>query len=189
MGDRGPLAKDERSRKRDNVDRDKLVADDVLRGPDLPTDFAPEAGWHAATLRWWNAFRASPMAKRVQTDVQWETLAGAMLLFDEYLTMGARGRTMRMTEFRAFFASYFITPGDLRRNGLEIVEPDPTVGDGASSGPTPGTVSTSFVERRQRILGGDSGDEQVTKKPAKKKSPAKKAAAKKPAAKKPVAKK
>lgn len=186
MGARGPLGKDERTRKRDNVTRDQLKITGEIHGYDLPTDFAPEGGWHSAVVRWWDAFRSSPMAARVETDVQWETLAAAMLLYQEYLTIGARGRVMRMSEFRAFFANYFITPGDLRRNGLEIVEPE--AASDKTDTPDSGTVSNSFVERRQRIL--MNGDQPTSKKgPAKKKTAVKKPAVKKAAAKQPVAKK
>ena len=180
MGERGPLGKDERTRKRDNVARDQLVITGEILGPELPNDLTPDGGWHPAVVRWWDAFRTSPMAQRVQSDVQWETLAGAMLLYEDYLTVGYKGRAMRMTEFRSFFTAYFITPGDLRRNGLEIVDLSDESDNAETHNPN-GTVSTSFVERRNRILGNEDPAASAS---AKKTATRRKAATKKPPAKK-----
>lgn len=153
MGSRGPLQADQRQRGRDSVAREQLVKDDVVRGPDLPEGMLEGDSWHPMVTRWWEAFRRSPMAQRVTDDVQWETLMAAMVVYNDAWTSGVRGRAMRITEFRAFFASYFITPGDLRRHGLEVVEP--TVGGGELEQGATGTDGnasvTSIASRRDRL--------------------------------------
>lgn len=155
MGARGPLQADQRQRGRDTVSREQLVQDDVVRGPDLPSGMLEgEADWHPMVKRWWEAFRRSPMAQRVTDDVQWETLMAAMVVYNDAWTSGVRGRAMRITEFRAFFASYFITPGDLRRNGLEVVVPTGDEDDDEqleATGSDGNASVTSIESRRQRL--------------------------------------
>ncbi|WP_311208736.1 MULTISPECIES: hypothetical protein [unclassified Aeromicrobium] len=156
MGSRGPLQQDQRQRPRDTVAREELVKDDVVRGFPLPEatifdDTGRAVAWHPMVERWWEAFRRSPMAQRVTEDVQWETLLAAMVVYNDAWWGGSRGRAMRITEFRAFFASYFITPGDLRRNGLEVVVPTGEEDDeGLAATGTDGNV-TSLDDRRARL--------------------------------------
>lgn len=196
MGERGPLQKDERVRARATVQRDKLVKDDVVRGFDLPvgalgyeenadgSPFLDAKGkkvpipWHPRVVAWWEAFRRSPMAARVTEDVQWESLLGMMLAYQDVWTEGQKGRASRLAEFRSVWASYYITPGDLRRNGLEVEVPkngeDET--EGAPAGPP---APTSLEGRRGSIL--QLVPDTTKKAPAKKAAPRRRSAAEKAA--------
>lgn len=225
MGDRGPLQKDQRVRDRDTAKRDALKVDDEVRGWPLPEgvlgylenadgslredeDGEPiPVPWHPQVVKWWEAFRRSPMAQRVVVDVQWESLLASMLAYQDVWTQGPKGRHSRLAEFRAVFTSFFITPGDLRRNGLEIEVPKADEEPKDESGKPTVAPVTSLEARKKRILAAVpdiAAEKAAVKKAAPKKkatprkrstaeraaiarktTPAKKAVAKKTAAKRP----
>lgn len=189
MGKRGPLPKTERARERDNKVTHALVADGVIRGFDLPADaLEDDEAWHPMVTKWWEAFRASPMAQLLTDDLHWLELMRAMRLYQDFWMGKARGRTLRAAELRASLTVFMVSPGDAHRHGLEILLPEDAETELATN--EPATV-TSLDERRLRLL--DGGEElpepKTAKKKTAKKAPAKKAPAKKALTKKPVAKK
>lgn len=195
MGERGPAPKAKTVRARDGKVNETLYADGEVRGFDLPDEALEENEvWHPVVREWWEAFRRSPQAKLIVTDVQWWDLVAAMRVFQDFWAGKARGRTLRSAELRAILAGYLVSPAAARRSGIDITLP-PTDPDEAEAEAAktrgPGTV-TSLDSRRARLLA--PADDEPEKKPAKKavarKAPAKKAPVKRAPAKKPaVAKK
>lgn len=194
MGTRGPAPKAKTVRDRDGKVNETLYADGEVRGFDLPDSALEENEvWHPVVLEWWDAFRRSPQAKLIVTDVQWWDLVAAMRVFQDFWAGKARGRTLRSAELRAILAGYLVSPAAARRSGIDITLP-PTDPDEAEAEAAktrgPGTV-TSLDSRRTRLL-EPVDDEPVKKAPAKKavarKAPAKKAPVKRAPAKKPATK-
>lgn len=192
MGDRGPVAKDRTVRDRDNKVRETLHEDGEIRGFDLP-DSALDEGetWHPIVLEWWAAFRRSPQAKLVVTDVQWWDLVGVMRIYQDFWRDEARWRTSRAVALQSMLNGYLVTPGAARRAGIEITlpptDPDEAAAEAAKT-KAPATV-TSLDSRRSRIL-NPVADEPAEKKPVKKvarKAPAKKAPVKRAPVKKAAA--
>lgn len=180
MGDRGPAPKARTVRDRDSKVKDTLHWDGEVRGFDLPDSALEEnETWHPMVTQWWEAFRRSPQAQLVVTDVQWLQLVQAMRVYQDFWAGKARGRTLRSAELRSLLAGFLVSPGDALRRGLEIVLPPETGGeDDAQGAKKPATV-TSIEARKLRLMQG--GDESSPKQPAKKvvrKAPVKKPAAK-----------
>jgi hypothetical protein len=93
------------------------------------------------------------MASQVLDETQWLTLAMAMPLLQTYVTGGSRGQTMRFDAFKSVCALFFVTPGDLRRAGLEVAAPDEYTVDGQE----PASVASMDARRRARLLGKSDG--------------------------------
>ena len=120
MAGRGPAPKPAGQRRRTNpepVVPKVVVPDDVIRGPELPTDF----DWPLQTREWWDTWRRSPQAQTM-TDTDWSFLLDTAMLHAEFwagnLTVGA--------ELRLRVAKFGATPEDRARLRLEIEEPKPT---------------------------------------------------------------
>lgn len=180
MGDRGPAPKGRTVRERDGKVNETLHEDGEIRGFDLPDDALEEGeSWHPIVLEWWAAFRRSPQAKLVVTNVQWWDLVGVMRLYQDFWTGEGRWRTSRAAALQAQLNGYLISPAAARRSGIEITLP-PTDPESAAAEAAktrgPGTV-TSLASRRERLL--EPVEDVPEKKPAKKavarKAPAKKA--------------
>lgn len=151
MGARGPVPKLETSRARDAKVTDRLAWDGEIRGFDLPADaLQSDESWHPMVVKWWEAFRRSPQAMLLSSDIQWETLLGAMRTYQDLWTGQARGRTLRAAEFRQTLTHYLITPADARRSGIEFVMPEPSE-DGSDTPTGDGSV-TDLSERRKRLI-------------------------------------
>lgn len=192
MGDRGPAPKDRTVRERDGKVNETLYADGEIRGFDLPDSALDEdEQWHPIVLEWWAAFRRSPQAKLLVTDVQWWDLVGVMRIYQDFWRSESRWRTARATALQTMLNGYLVTPGAARRAGIEITlppkDPDEAKAE-ADKTKKPATV-TSLESRRSRILSAVP-DEPAEEKPVKKvarKAPAKKAPVKRAPAKKAAA--
>lgn len=120
MAGAGPAPKERRSRDRDNVSRDAIVADGQVRGFDLP-ELAGE-DWHPQTVALWEAWRRSPQAVRMVTDLDWHFLLDTMLM---HHTMWAKGKWEFAAEVRLRAAKFGVTPEDRLRLKLEVEVPEP----------------------------------------------------------------
>ena len=110
----GALPKAERSRSRDTAVRDaatnKLAADGVVRGPELP-----EGDWHPRTVAWWQTWRESAQAQ-VMTPTDWDALAETALLH----TALWNGDTKVAGELRLRVAKYGATLEDRLRLRMSV---------------------------------------------------------------------
>lgn len=181
MGDRGPAPKDRTVRGRDGKVNETLHEDGEVRGFDLPESALEEGEvWHPIVLEWWAAFRRSPQAKLVVTNVQWWELVSVMRVYQDFWQSEARWRSSRAATLQTMLNGYLISPAAARRAGIEITLPPTDPEEAAAEAAKtrgPGTV-TSLDSRRARLL-EPADDEPEKKKPAKKtvarKAPTKKA--------------
>jgi hypothetical protein len=101
--------------------------------------------WHPQTKAWWAAWRTSPQATRMLTEVDWQFLLDTALM---HHMMWENGRWDFASEVRLRVAKFGATPEDRLRLHLEIdeqIENNGTIGRGE------GNV-TSIDERRKRIV-------------------------------------
>lgn len=133
----GALPKAERSRARDTAVRDaatnKLAADGVLRGPDLP-----DGDWHPRTVAWWQTWRESAQAQ-VMTPTDWDALAETAILH----TALWNGDTKVAGELRLRVAKYGATLEDRLRLRISV---DADVEQVAAAAPV------VQQDRRKRLL-------------------------------------
>ena len=146
MAGNGPAPKDQRARARDTPKRDLVKSDGKLRGFELPGDALPAGeSWHPITVKWWEAFRASPQGVRMLTDVDWYFLLDTALMHN---AMWSKGRWEFAAEVRLRVAKFGATPEDRLRIKLEVEIPeDFPVGD--SGNPT----NVTSIDRRSRLGG------------------------------------
>ena len=118
MAGRGPAPKGTRARPRDQRrDEEKLTIvepDDTLRGPDLPESFE----WPAATVKWWETWRAAPQAQTF-TDTDWSFLLDTAVMHAEFWL----GNRALAAELRLRVAKFGATPEDRARLHMSIGEP------------------------------------------------------------------
>jgi hypothetical protein len=110
-----------------------VVADDELRGPDLP-----DLDWPAQTRTWWETWRASAQAVKF-TPTDWDFLLDTALLHAELW----RGNGAVAAELRLRVAKFGATPEDRARLHIQV-ESD------AAQAPTAPASSSSA--RRSRLL-------------------------------------
>lgn len=128
--------------------RQTLRADDKIGGFDLPEGVLPNGeDWHPMTVEWWEAWRRSPQAAAMATDVDWHYLRDTALI---HHTMWMKGRWEFANEIRMRVAKFGATPADRHALKFEIdtVDKFPV---GRERG-TRGHVSIMDAERRKRIL-------------------------------------
>lgn len=146
----GPPPKLNRTRARDTKVTERMAWDGQVRGFDLPDDaLAPGEEWHPMVVKWWEAFRRSPQARLLSSDVQWSTLVLAARIYQDVWAGPDRGRAVRAGEVRQLLSQYLVTPADARRAGIEFVLP----------GAVPDSESTDAAaldevadKRRKRLL-------------------------------------
>lgn len=146
----GPIPKLHRQR----ADRSKVVgrlaADGEVRGFNLPADALAEGEtWHPMVVVWWEAFRRSPQARLVTSEMQWHTLVMAMRIYQDLWRGPERGRAVRAAEIRQIFTLFLVTPGDARRHGIEFVHPEDPENPDLSQ---PSDNVSNLAERRRRLL-------------------------------------
>ncbi len=129
--------------------RQTLRADGKIGGFDLPEGVLPKGEeWHPQTREWWEAWRRSPQAAAMATDVDWRYLLDTALLHHQYWK---NGRWEFANEIRMREAKLGATPAD--RNALkfllEIREEHPV---GLPYRREPGYVTTMDEARRNRIV-------------------------------------
>ena len=150
MGATGPVPKLNRTRPDKNKVTQHIAWDGEVRGFDLPAEaLASGEEWHPMVVSWWESFRRSPQAQLLSSDLQWETLLGAMRTYQDLWTGQARGRTLKSAEFRQILTQYLVTPADARRNGIEFVTPQ---ADDDGDNPTTGASVSDLSERRKRLI-------------------------------------
>jgi hypothetical protein len=150
MAGRGPAPKGKRARDRDTPVRDMVKSDGKLGGWPLPDDALKEGeSWHPRTVKWWDAWRESPQAQRMVTEVDWETLLECALMHHE---MWTKRHFLLANEVRLRTAKFGATPEDRARLKLEIEVPEHY-----EAGHTPGDgENVTPIDRRDRWSGGSS---------------------------------
>jgi hypothetical protein len=145
MAGRGPSPKAQRSRGRDTDLRELVKSDGKLGGFELPED-ALEAGeeWHPMTVRWWEAWRASPQGVRMVTEVDWYFLLDTALM---HHTMWSKNRWEFAAEVRLRAAKFGATPEDRLRLKLEVEVPEDSYPVGTPKG---GANVTRMDDHRSR---------------------------------------
>jgi hypothetical protein len=129
---RGPAPKTSRARDRDTAVRDSVKSDGKLGGFALPEDaLDPGEDWHPMTVRWWEAWRASPQGVRMVTEVDWYFLLDTALM---HHTMWAKGKWEFAAEVRLRAAKFGATPEDRLRLKLEIELPEDAYPIGGKGG-------------------------------------------------------
>lgn len=144
MAGRGPAPKDPSQRARRNREAPSLVVaeDGERRGPELPEDFE----WPAATVKWWETWRASAQAQTF-TDTDWSFLLDTAVMHAEFWL----GNRALAGELRLRVAKFGATPEDRARLRL-------SVGEGRERKGAAG-LQTKTPDRRGRLLKavGDGG--------------------------------
>lgn len=120
----GPAPKQNRSRARDTATRALVKSDGRVGGWPLPEGalgLDSKTGeiipWHAQTVAWWEAWRASPQGTQMVTEVDWHFLLDTALM---HHSMWANGRWDFAAEVRLRAAKFGATPEDRMRLKLEI---------------------------------------------------------------------
>jgi hypothetical protein len=117
MAGRGPAPKKVVRRTNPRPESTVLVADDTLRGPDLPdVRFGEDRDpWPAQTLAWWATWRRSPQSQTF-TDTDWSFLVDTAIMHAEFW----RGDRRQAAELRLRVAKFGATPEDRARLHLEV---------------------------------------------------------------------
>jgi len=141
--------KDPRAIRRNKEPEKQLVkADGKLRGMKLPegmlTDKHGEPeDWHPMTKKWWAAWRSSPQAAGMLSEVDWYFMIDTALI---HHNMWKNGRWEFANELRMRVAKFGATPEDRNRLRMEIDVPETSpVGNGG------GNEVTSLDSRRKRM--------------------------------------
>ena len=104
------------------------ASDGILRrvgalGPPLPDTSPSNTQWKTQVRQWYMAFRLSPMAELLNTDIDWQNMILAMVHLNDYYDTG------NMQAYRAFermTAQFGATPGSRRRIRVGIGSGDAT---------------------------------------------------------------
>ena len=149
MAGRGPAPSGRRSRARDeklSAPVVEVVADEQLRGPDLPES----VDWPAATVAWWDTWRSSPLTQ-TWTPTDWDFLLDTAVLHAEFWS----GNLSVAAELRLRVAKFGATPEDRARLKVSIKTPDAP----AASTSTPATRKANAARRSRvlRVVDGETG--------------------------------
>ena len=119
MAGRGPAPKGKRARDRDTPEFETVRAPASSFHP-LPNDLLKEGDeWHPATLRWWETWAVSPLAKDLPA-VDWCELEACAVLHHEFM----KKRTFTLaSELRLRVAKFGATPEDRMRLKVKIETP------------------------------------------------------------------
>ena len=120
------------------ADEEYEASDGILRradplGPALPEQPPNGAGWKSQVRQWYMAFRLSPMAEILTTDIDWQNMILAMVHLNDFYDTG------NMQAYRAFermTAQFGATPASRRRIRV-------SVGSADASGATPKAQDTA----------------------------------------------
>ena len=99
--------------------------------------------WHHATLAWWGSLTDHPTFHGL-TQAQWFDLAQIAVLYDAV----SKGALKHRTELRQSLAGYMLTPGDLRKNSMELAT-RPAIAPVAESADTNPEYLAYLAERVQ----------------------------------------
>ena len=127
-----------------------------LHGPPLPT-YIPGLGdgkvrWHPQTRRWWTAWRRSPQAVRMITELDWTFLFETALLHHRFW---ADGEVKLGAELRIRQAKFGATPEDRSRLRVEVQDAGATVRINVAERDDGGRAEVSQMDdaRRRRLVG------------------------------------
>jgi hypothetical protein len=153
MAGRGPAPAGAHTRKSNDHQTIKLIADKKLRGPSLPklvTKTGAVEAWHPQTVKWWNHWRRSPQAIRMMTGPDWDFLLDTALMHHE---MWKNRKWELAAEIRLRVQKFGATPEDRSRLRVEIGTGMPDTG--GSSAPDAAPVASLDEQRWKRIAGDD----------------------------------
>lgn len=153
MGRRGPMPAETHTRARNDHKTIKLIADGKMRGSTLPKLLDQKGNveaWHPVTVKWWNHWRRSPQAVRMQTGPDWDFLLDTALMHHE---MWKHRKWELAAEIRLRVQKFGATPEDRSRLRIEVgtAMPDAVVTPSAPRS----NVTSIDDERRARILAED----------------------------------
>lgn len=142
MAGRGPAPKGNRTRDRDTPEFETVQAPAGSFHP-LPSDLLKDGDeWHPATLRWWETWAVSPLAKDLPA-VDWCELEACAVLHHEFM----KKRTFTLaSELRLRVAKFGATPEDRMRLKVKIETP----GTPTATPVQPDGV-TDIASRRSRL--------------------------------------
>ena len=163
MAGRGPAPKPDAIR-RNRTQRELIKYDEVVRGFDLPDAHEvlpplrkkvdgewrqePQYEWHPMTLKMWDAWRTSPQAVQMMTEVDWAYLLDTALM---HHSMWVTGSFDTAAEVRQRMSMFGATPSDRARLRMEVEVPKEKYPVG-ESGTTHGVASIDD-QRRKRLAG------------------------------------
>ena len=84
--------------------------------PDLPDDITY---WHAATIRWWNMWKDSALAREF-TDAEWSYLIETAFIHTRFY----EGDMRMASELRLRAAKFGVTPEDRARLRIQVITAD-----------------------------------------------------------------
>ena len=149
MAGRGPAPSVSRSRSRDQRRAEaavvEVVADDVVRGPELPERDPLGLPWPAQTRRWWESWRRSPLAVTF-AGTDWDYLTDTAVLHAALW----RGDVKAAAELRLRVALFGATPADRARLRLSVKSP--AAGAAVPEARAAAAAASSASKRRSRIL-------------------------------------
>lgn len=109
----------------------ELVADGVVRGPDLPEI----VNWCKETKEFYESFRRSPLAQLCETDTDWEAIKRAALAHHKLWSMPGMVKAGEVTaltkEIDRIMASYGATYADRLKLRVRIKGVDDKVANGS----------------------------------------------------------
>ena len=98
-----------------------IIRSKVVLGPDLPYDPPGDSlEWDDAVREYYHAFRTSPQAALLATDVEWRTVLIAMGLLNTYYAYGA---LQAFTKFEALMGQFGVTPAAQRKLRVAVTDP------------------------------------------------------------------
>jgi hypothetical protein len=149
----GPAPQEKHTRKSNDRQSIKLVADGKTRGPSLPRGLLKDSkgnaeAWHPATVKWWNSWRKSPQAVRMMTGPDWDFLLDTALVHHEYW----KTRRFELAgELRLRVQQFGATPEARARLRVEVATDNPNA-QPETSAPAAGQATvTSIDARRDRL--------------------------------------
>lgn len=123
MGGRGFAPKDPSRRARTNKDPvpSRVIEVTGVEPQPLPVDLLPDGEeWHPATLRWWQRWCESPLARDLPA-VDWSELEACAVLHHEFM----KRRTFTLaSELRLRMAKMGATPEDRARLRIQVADAD-----------------------------------------------------------------
>lgn len=106
-----------------------------------------QASWHPMTQKMWDAWRSSPQAVQMMTEVDWAYLMDTMLM---HHSMWVTGSFDTAAEVRQRMSMFGATPSDRARLRMEVEVPNEKYPVGEHGAPA-GGVAQIDDQRRKRL--------------------------------------
>ena len=159
----GPVPKSNPVRRNKPERRELVKYDGVVRGFELPDAEGllpplrrkidgewvqvPQTEWHPRTVAWWAAWRSSPQAMQMLTEVDWEYLLDTALMHNNLWTTGSFELASEVRQRMSMFGA---TPQDRMRLRMEVEVPAEQFPAGRSG--DGGAVASMDDARRRKLM-------------------------------------